>query len=227
MAKNVLPAVAYHMAEAANWESIQRCGLLSTSKLLDAASVSQAERTRIESAWRPGHTRLPSGVEVRDQRPMPPAALERCLVGMKPAEWYRLINARVFFWFDFERLNRQRRACSHREQVVLVIDVEQLVARHASRIAVTPINSGNARRCPATRGRATFVPYRSFVESGWSSEAGALGTRPRSTSHRPVELTVLDGVPDVASLLVRTVRLRPSQPFTPDPSGEALAAARL
>ena len=225
MAKNALPAVAYHMAEAANWESIQRLGLLSTSALLDAARMSASERERIASTWRPNHTRLTSGVEIRDQRPMPPATLERCLVGMTPVDWYRLVNARVFFWFDFDRLNRQRAACSHREQVVLVVDVERLIARYADRMALTPINSGNARRRPATRGRATFVPYRSFVESAWASEAAELGTKPRPRSHQPVELTVLGRVSDLATMLVSVVRLNPSQLFTPKTRAETLAAA--
>ena len=225
MANNALPPVAYHMAEVPNWASIQRCGLLSTSALLEAARMSGTEREQIESTWRRDHTRLPSGAEIRDQRPMPPSALERCLVGMTPAEWYRLVNARVFFWFDFERLNRQRAACAHRQQVVLVVDVERLIARHADQITLTPINSGNARRRPATRGRATFVPYQSFVESGWRSEAEELGTKPRPRSHQPVELTVLDRVPDVASMLVRVVRLRQSQPFAPETRGEKVAAA--
>src|SRR6187401_442404 len=108
MPKQALPSVVYHVAEAASWASIHRDGLLSTSALLDAAGLSGADRDQIESGWRREYARLPSGVDIRDQRPMPPSALDRCLVGMRAAEWYRLINGRVFFWFDHERLNRQR-----------------------------------------------------------------------------------------------------------------------
>jgi hypothetical protein len=67
------------------------------------------------------------GLQVRDQRPMPPAVLEACLVGLTPAEWYALTNARVFFWFDLDRLNLQRAACEPRPQVVLAVDTAKLV----------------------------------------------------------------------------------------------------
>jgi hypothetical protein len=67
-----------------------------------------------ERAQRLAHAELPTGVQIRDQRPMPSAALEACLVGLTLAEWYALINARVFFWFDPDRLNRQRAACEPR-----------------------------------------------------------------------------------------------------------------
>jgi hypothetical protein len=192
--------------------------------LLDAAGLSGADRDQIESGWRREYARLPSGVDIRDQRPMPPSALDRCLVGMTAAEWYRLINGRVFFWFDHERLNRQRRACVARSQLVLVIDLERLVARHASRIALTPINSGSAYREPAPRGRATFVPYQTWMESRWSTEEVGLGRKPRQHSPRPVELTVLGAVRDVADMLVRVVPLAPSQLFNPATVGESRTA---
>ena len=76
-----LPSVVYHLAEAANWESIQRRGLQSASALLDLADLPKSERNRLATTCRLTHTRLPSGAEIRDQRPMPAKALERCLVG--------------------------------------------------------------------------------------------------------------------------------------------------
>ena len=89
-----------------------------------------------------------------DQLPMPPSALARCLVDMTPAEWYALINSKVFFWFDIERLNRQRRASGiSPEAVVMTIDVERLLAAYGSRAHLSPFNTGNARRRPAVRGR--------------------------------------------------------------------------
>jgi hypothetical protein len=175
-----LPNTVYHLAEESNWPSIQRDGLLSTSKLLDAAGLAWADRARLERAQRLAHTELPTGVQIRDQRPMPPAALGACLVGLTPAEWYALINARVFFWFDPDRLNRQRAACEPRPQVVLAVDTAKLVDAYREEVAVTPINTGNARRKPARRGTATFVPYAAWVESGWESEALALGVSMRN-----------------------------------------------
>ncbi len=208
-----LPDHVYHLAEAANWPSIQRDGLHSASALLDLAGLAGADRARLERTQRPDHTELPGGAQLRDQRPMPAGVLAGCLVGMSPAEWYALVNAHVFFWLDPDRLNRQRAACKLRPQVVLVVDAAELVAAHAGRVALTPINTGNARRRPARRGVATFVPYAQWLRAGWASEAAGLGTPPRARSHPPAELTVAGAVPDVARFVVRVRELAPGEPF--------------
>jgi len=199
-----------------NWPSIQRDGLLSATRLLAAAGLAPADRDRLQRAQRRQHTELPNRVHIRDQGPMPPVALERCLCGMTPADWYSTINARVFFWLDPARLNRQRAACGARPQVVMMIDAHALVAAHEERVAVTPINTGNARRKPARRGVATFVPLAEWVRSGWESEAEALGMPARKGSHHPVELTVTDAVPDIMRFVRRVFELPVGQAFVPD-----------
>jgi hypothetical protein len=158
---------------------------------------------------------LPSGVQVRDQKPLPASALAKCLVGLRPPQWYELINSMVFFWLDVDRLNRQRRACEPRPQVVLIIDTARLVVRYAERIALSRINSGHARRRPAPRGRCTFVPYRLWIESGWSSETEGLGIHPRTHSQRPAELTVAEDARDVMSCLIDVHRLASGKAFHP------------
>src|SRR5579883_489638 len=111
----------YHMAEVTNWPAIERDGLHCASTLLDRAGVIGKDRERLERQQRVTHARLPDGVELRDQRPMPPSALSTCLIDITPTEWYALINAHVFFWLDPARLNRQRAACEPRAQVVLTV----------------------------------------------------------------------------------------------------------
>jgi hypothetical protein len=123
-----LPDTIYHLAEASNWPSIQRLGLLPASELIRQALPAPDARWRKEQAQRLAHTRLPSGVYLRDQRPTPPAALDACLIGLAPVDWYAMLNARVFFWLDVDRLNHQRAACRSREQVVLAVDAEALLA---------------------------------------------------------------------------------------------------
>jgi len=120
------------LAESSNWPLIQRDGLLSATRLLAAAGLAPADRERLQRAQRLQHTELPNQVHIRDQGPMPPAALERCLCGMTPSDWYSAVNARVFFWLDPARLNRQRAACGARPQVVMMIDAQALVAAHAA-----------------------------------------------------------------------------------------------
>src|SRR6202044_172149 len=100
------------------------------SHLLEVAGVAGDARRRLEREQRPRHTTLPNGVQLRDQNPMPADALRACLVGLTPAEWYALVNVRVFFWLDPGRLNRQRAACKKRPQVVLTLDAFTLVESH-------------------------------------------------------------------------------------------------
>ncbi len=205
----------YHMAEAANWPAIQRDGLHSASTLLDIAGIIGEDRERLEKNQRLTHTKLPNGVQLRDQRPMPPTALATCLIDISPSAWYALINARTFFWLDPARLNRQRAACDPRPQVVLTVDVGRLLAAYAERVALTPINTGNARRRPARRGAATFVPYAAWVTSAWASEAASLGIPVRPPSHPPVELTIAGSIPDIMQFVVSVQQLAPGQLFTP------------
>src|SRR5262245_5241744 len=108
------PKQILHMTEASNWPSIEQHGLLSTSGLLDLANVRGAERVCLERQQRRERVVLPNSVVIRDQKPMPPAGLARCLIGASPDAWYALLNSKVFFWLDPERLNRQRRACGAR-----------------------------------------------------------------------------------------------------------------
>jgi len=208
-----LPPHVYHLAEAANATSILRHGLMPTSELLKRGGLSADERSRLSRTQRPLNTTLPDGAVIRHQRPMPAAALANCLVGMTPGEWYALLNSRVFFWCDVDRLNRLRKACEPDPQVLYTVDTAALLSAYNPLVSLTPINSGNARRRPARRGAATFVPYRVWLESGWASEAAALGTRPRPRAHRPVELTVAGPLPDFARFVVATHPLAPGELF--------------
>jgi hypothetical protein len=208
-----LPRHVYHLAEEANWPSIERLGLLPASELIVRAGLNGADRDRLERSQRADQSILPDGVAIRDQRPMPPASLRACLIGMDPADWYALVNARVFFWLDPDRLNRQRAACKARPQVVLTVDADGLVRDYGHLAEVSPINSGNARRRPARRGAATFVPYSAWVESGWASEAAALGTKERKRSHPPAELTILGAVPDAMRYVLSVTRLGAGERF--------------
>jgi hypothetical protein len=198
----------YHLTEASNWPSIQQHGLLSTSRLLDLAGLEGTDRYEIERRQRREGLTLPNGAVIRDQTPIPPAALTRCLAnGLTPEDWYSELNGRVFFWLDRRRLNRQRRAGRSSLQIVLVVDAAGLLSRYASSAALTPFNTGNARRTPAWRGRETFVPYEEWRESGWSSEAKGLRTTLRASSHAPVELAIHDAVEDIMDFVMDIRRL--------------------
>jgi hypothetical protein len=207
----MIPRFAFHLADAENWPLIQRDGLLSTNALIARAGLhgNHAEPFRM---YRGHGMRLPSGAWIRDQRPMAPAALARCLDPDLDADaWYALVNAKVFFWLSVARLDRHRAACGARPQIVLVVDLPALLARHAARACVTPFNVGNARRRPASRGRRTFVPLASWLATRWATEARP-GAAMRSPSHPPAELTIDDAVADLMEFVV-DARVGSYRPF--------------
>jgi hypothetical protein len=158
----------YHLAEADNLPSILSHGLMSTERLVRLAGISKPASTALLRTHRPDNVRLHMGVVIRDQRPMPPAALAGALEdGLEPADWYALLNGFVFLWPDRERMDRQRRACGSRPQVVLTFDSTTLLEQFQAEAFVSPINSGNARRKAAQLGRKTFVPYATWSRQGW------------------------------------------------------------
>ena len=149
----------YHLAEGSNLASILQHGLMSTERLLDLACVAKPERDALLRVHRPDNIRLSDSMVIRDQRPMPPAALVRALDGgLKPSDWYALLNSFVFLWPDPERMERQQRACGDRPQVVLTFNADALFDRFAAEAFVSPINSGNARRKAPVAGRRLFFP---------------------------------------------------------------------
>lgn len=150
----------FHLAEASNLPFILEYGLLSTRRLLDLTLVPKGQQTERLCSHRQSNERLWASVLIRDQKPMPPSALERALDdGLTPADWYALLNEFVFFWLDPSRLERQRRACGERPQVLVTFDAVSVLEQFGAAAFVSPINSRNARRRPALRGRRTLMPY--------------------------------------------------------------------
>ena len=190
----------FHMAEASMWPGIQRHGLLSTSALLDLYGLTGPERAAIESRRRPGFVTVEHGtlppVLIRDQRPMTDATLAPVLVDMTPAEWYALLNARVFFWVDERRLARLLKAYRHRDNVVLVLDAAKVLARHAAQVTLSPINSGYSLRYAQPRGRGTFLPLADYPFQTWIKKRGL--------ADAVAECAVTGGVTNVPEALIET-----------------------
>ena len=195
----------FHMAEAGAWPSIRRHGLLSASALLDLYGVAGADRIALEAERRPERFALRApgleGVMIRDQKPMDDAGLARCLVGgMIPADWYRLLNGKVFFWLTRARLLRLMQARPYRglSHDVLELDTAALVSACRAAITLSPINSGATRPFGVPRGPDTFLPIATYPYRTWRAR------RPRG--ERVVELVVERGVPDAARFVRRVTR---------------------
>ena len=188
----------YHLAEEVNLGSIREHGLLSTARLLAQAGIPEAERRAMLRRHRPECVTLPSGVLIRDQKPMAPKALAPALSdGLTPPDWYELLNGQVFFWPDRERLERQRRACRGRPQAVLVFNGARLLRDFGGCARVSPINSGNARRRPARRGLGTLLDYAAWTAGGWQD---------RRRGQRPAEVLFSCAIPARPPYLVRIER---------------------
>ena len=184
----------YHLAEAENLPSILERGLMSTERLLDETRIGDPERTGLLRGHRPSSVRLSGGALIRDQRPMPPTALAPALEdGFEPSDWYALLNGFVFFWADRDRMLRHLSACHGRPQALLTFDAAALFDRFAADAFVSPINSGNARRKAARRGRNTLVAYTTWLQEGWPT-----GQRTRP----PAEILVRGIVPTQAPFLI-------------------------
>lgn len=194
----------YHMAEQGTWQSIQDRGLLSASAVLDHFRIVGVNRDRYESEQRPVKMEVlagaPASIVLRDQKPMPRKRLLDALQdGITPEEWYRTINAKVFFWATEERLlgllnARDYRALQHD---VLTIDSASFIRAHADRIWLCHMNSGNTWPMPHARGADTFRRIQNY---------------PVKSSGEPVkpvaELVVDHHVLDIAKHVIAVRRMR-------------------
>jgi hypothetical protein len=201
----------FHMAEAGAWETIKIHGLRSTTALLDLFQITGAEREEIESQRRPKiyeirHPLL-GAAQIRDNKPLREQFLRECLVDSTPREFYRLLNRKVFFWVDPERLDRliNARAYKNRAHDVLTIDTRRLLELHGDRLGLASFNTGSTLypNCPK-RGPDTFQPVASFDL--------AAAKRWRGNKDAIVEAVVDYAVPDVAEFVTRIERREAGHP---------------
>lgn len=197
----------YHMAERESWPAIRKYGLLSTTALLDQHGLTGAERQVIETERRPISVTLETkGVGravVRDQAPMDDKGLVRCLQdGLKPKDWYQLLNRKVFFWLTRARLLRLLKAETYRDEEHDVLELETLplVTAYRDKIWFCPINSGCTKPFPHPRGNNTFRRIADYPYSEWRAK------RPRG--ERVVELAVDYAVPDIEQFVKRVTRMK-------------------
>jgi len=190
-----LPQTLFHATLACNASRIKREGLTCACTLIKAAER-QDTSYQAPLSYRDRTLILPNGAALRDQRPMAPELLRRCLdPTLSVLDWYRLINARVFFWLDAVRLATYLKASATFDQVVYTVNTKSLVQKYANDMEVTPFNVGYAKRRGAPRGLRTFVPLSDWSRSGWAAET-APGRKTRAASAAAVELAVRSSIPD-------------------------------
>lgn len=192
--------VLYHMASFGSWPSIAKHGLLSTVSLVELFQVGEPQRTELITKQRrqsveithPKHGKA----MIRDQKPLSEKNLARCLNGCTAEEWYRVLNERVFFWLDRDRLHTLMSAAEYvgKKHTILQLDSASLVREYESQIKLAHMNTGNTRPFPHPRSPATFR----------SMDAYPYPERRRFPDYfAVVELTVLGGVPDVKDFVIK------------------------
>ena len=202
--------ILYHMAEYGSWASIAARGLLSTTALLDVYGVQGGLREKIELRRRDKgvlleHPKLPRAV-IRDQLPMDDVGLRRCLPShMEPADWYRILNGKVFFWLTRGRLMTllNARPYRHRAHDVIEVASRPLFAKHRNSIWLSPMNSGCTKPWPHWRDETTFQRISAYPY--------AARRRTRKRGERVVEVAVDYSVPDVRNFATRVLRMEGKQ----------------
>jgi hypothetical protein len=201
------------MAEFGTWESIRKHGLLSTTALLDLFGMSGATRNSIEGCRRKSSIEIGDSrkgkVVIRDQRPMSDSKLAACLRdGLTPADWYRILNRKVFFWLTEKRLMTLMAAYADYEHLVLEVDTAELLKRHSNTVMLTPMNTGTTRPMAFPRGRSTFQPPNKYrFEMNKKKKGGA--------KKAIVELTVDYSISDIAEFTIRATHRRFEAGYAP------------
>jgi hypothetical protein len=162
----------YHLTTPGAFAGMLRHGLRSVSSLLRLYGI--PDRAAIETSRRPAEIVLETGgsgpAVISDNLPLNVGALAACLDdGLTPADWLRVLNARVFFWPTEARLESllNARMNRQRDREVLIINTLSFATAYAAAIDLSPINTGATLRRAGRRGIGTFSPLSSASDDAW------------------------------------------------------------
>jgi hypothetical protein len=195
----------YHVTDPANWEGIQKHGLLSTSRILTKREISDEERACINRRRQresvPLKHPIHGEVVIRDNRPLNETKLWNCLDdGLTPADWLALLDERVFFWVDETRIPGFMKPYLKNgvDQLVLVLDTLSVARSHGDRMELCPFNSGSTYYDAPRRGLATFTPLLRHDYPTWQK----LRANVKESRDYIVEVTVVGGVDPITDHVI-------------------------
>jgi len=198
----------YHVTRPHAVAAIRKHGLLSATRLLELFEIPPKQREMLQTRRRPTNVEITHpayGVAtLTDNIPLSEGALLKCLDdGLKPADWMRLLNRRVFFWVDEKNLSNHLAANvrTGEQRIVLSFDTLSLVRACYSDVELTAINTGSTIRRPARRGLSTFSPLERYSYREWQQLRGR--------RDQIKELTVKDRVADMEAHLVADYVFKP------------------
>lgn len=191
----------YHMSHAGSWLSLRRHGLLSTTALLDLFEVNGSQRDALESCRRSKSEEIVHAqygrAMLRDQQPMNEKKLAKALKdGLRPRDWYKLLNGKVFFWGPETRLKilQGARLYEAHRQTIIEIDTAKFLEHYADRVSLCHINSGSTQPMAWERGTDTFVPLETYRLADRPKRYGVKGA--------VAEVTVDYAVPNLLDFVV-------------------------
>jgi hypothetical protein len=198
----------YHVAADGAWAGIERHGLLSVAALVTRWGVRQGAPQAAILTRRRGEsielTHPDYGTAViRHQKAMHESSLAGALEDLSPSEWYAMLNDRVFFFLQKNRLDELLSARSYRDDAhtVITVDTRSLLTAHEDDIELTRVNTGFAQRFSAEpRGRDSFQSIEEFPHP----------TRAHASTKvlDVAELAVRRGVRDITKHVKRVERVR-------------------
>jgi hypothetical protein len=127
---------------------------------------------------------------------MDDSGLRRALTdGLRPRDWYRLLNRHVFFWVDRSRVTRLLRARAYRDlrQTLVIVRTADLLHEYSDRTVLSPLNTGATKPMPHPRGRDCFIPLSQYPFAEWH--------RKRRGREPVVELSVEYSVPNLTDFV--------------------------
>ena len=198
----------WHVTFAGGWEGIERRGLLR------AADVDPEEADVFRPEVKTVGAEDGSEVTLRDQvcsRADPTSSLD----GITPAEWWNLINSRVYFFQTEDGADKLRVAylSQGHAQEVLKIRTQAALQPVADDVEVTTVNAGVFPRTKGpSRGPSTFMPLADFPVADVKKirEVTVAGKASRSRSQRSSRLFVMTSMA-AAHASIREVGRRRSQ----------------
>jgi hypothetical protein len=194
----------FHVAAAGSWESLRQCGLRSTDQIVSTGGLPEATADRLLRERRArsftfNHPEL-GRVTVRDHKPLQIHNL-KLPRGFTLQQWLELLNERVFFWVNPERVKGFLTNYKREEHDVITVDTASFVRTHHDNIRLSPFNSGATQRPNAPqRGEHTFFRIEDYPFAERVRRAGR--------KNAIAEVTVPGGVPDVAKHVLNVERYR-------------------
>ena len=200
----------YHVTAIDNWDPILEHGLLPVSALLERFENDDGQHNCRERQHRNDDEMLDDPVHgraiIRHQKPLKESMLRKCLLDdLTPEDWFQILNQRVFFWPNCERVRRFLNTREHRStcHLLIVVRTDRLISHCRERIELSPINSGATRSVEHKRGHGTFTALDDYDFDGWRKKR-------RSRKKAVAEVAVRGAVERITRIATSTVHLDPN-----------------